>query len=173
MSPKKFKMNLLFRRRSVRKYTSQTIGPEKLQLLIEAAVMAPSAGNQQPWQFILVTDRTRLNELASVTTNAGMLRKATAAVVVVADLVRVFKPDMWVQDCSAATQNILLQATELELGSVWIGVFPREDRMEKTASLLGIPSPHLPFSIIALGYPAEFPPTPQRFTPDLIHLNHW
>ena len=166
-------MNIIFKRRTIRKFLNQEVEPEKLKQLIEAAVMAPSAGNQQPWQFIVVSSREILNKLSQATPNAKPLLEASAAIIVVGDLERETRQGFWVQDCSAATMNILLQATALDLGSVWIGVYPREERMANVTAILNLPVYAIPLCMIGIGYPAEQKETPNRFNEEIIHYDTW
>lgn len=166
-------MNIIFRRRTIRKFTDQLVEKEKLRLLLEAAVMAPSAGNQQSWQFVLVTSRLILDELSEATPNAKPLLQAQAAIVVVGDLRKETREGFWVQDCSNASMNILLEATELGLGSVWIGVYPREDRVANVSDILDLPEYTVPLSMIGIGYPDEVKEKPFRFKEDLVHYDRW
>ena len=166
-------MKLIFRRRTIRKYTSLQVEPEKLKLLLEAAVMAPSAGNQQDWQFVVVTQRETLDKLSDATPNAKPLLSATAAIIVIGDMEKETRTGFWVQDCSAATMNILLQATEIGLGSVWVGVYPREERIENVSRILILPAYAIPLCIIGLGYPDEVKETPVRPLDDIVHYEKW
>ncbi|MHC1707020.1 MAG: nitroreductase family protein [Bacteroidales bacterium] len=166
-------MNAIYHRRTIRKFKKQPVENEKLKQLLEAAVMAPSAGNQQPWQFILITAREVLDQLSEATPNAKALKEAQAAIVVIGDLERETRQGFWVQDCTAATMNILLQAYESGLGSVWIGVYPREDRVQNVSAILGLPLYAIPLNIIGIGYPDEIKEQAVRFNEEIIHYDHW
>lgn len=143
-------------RSSVRSYTDRPIEKDKIDRLLHAGMAAPSAMNRQPWHFVVVDDRSLLDSIATATPNAGMARKAPLAIVVCGNKDKFAEGharEMWSQDASAATENILLQAHAMGLGAVWTGTFPSEERMAKVSSLLNLPSNLLPFSTIVIGYP--------------------
>jgi len=128
-----------------------------LDRLLEAAMLAPSACNSRPWEFVAVTRREVLDEIARIHPNAGMCATASAAIVVVA-VPQTGRPEGYFpQDCGAATQNILLEAVSMGLGTCWCGVYPRQERMASLADLLHIGAPKIPFNVIAIGVPAETP----------------
>jgi len=147
-------MNSIFIRRSVRAYEAKPVEPDKIEKLLRAAMQAPSAANQQPWSFITVQDRELLGRLSDVSEYSKMLHKAPLAIIVLGDMTKCIYPIMWEQDLSAATQNILLEAVELELGAVWLGVAPLHDRMDFISNLFELPDTSKPFAIISIGYPA-------------------
>jgi len=164
--------SILFRRRSIRKYKPTPIKNEDVDYILKTAMYAPSAHNEQPWHFIVIDDRTKLNKIADFHPYAKMLYEAPLCILVCADLTLQKSPDLWIQDCSAATENILLAATERGLGSVWIALFPRKSRIEFVRQLLEIPENIIPFSFVAIGYPDEEKPFPQdRYKPERIHKN--
>lgn len=163
----------IFTRRSIRVYTDQPIPSETIELLLKAAMQAPSAGNQQAWQFVVITDRGQLNSLAEVLPYGKMLPSATLSIVVCGDLALEKSRGYWVQDCSAATQNILLAAHAQGLGAVWLGAYPREERVRDVRKTLGIPSTVIPLSAIAIGFPAEQKPRTERYNPERVHTDHW
>lgn len=166
-------MDAIFRRRSIRAYTARPIDDDALERLLRAAMAAPSAGNEQPWHFVVVTDRPTLDDLSRVSPYAGMLAGAAAAIVVCADPRAVKHEGFWPQDCAAATENILLEATELGLGSVWVGIHPRAEREEAVRRVLWVPASIVPFSIVALGYPAEERQPVDRYDPARVHRGRW
>jgi len=140
-------------RRSIRAYKPEPVSQDKIDALLEAAMLAPSANNSRPWEFVVVTSRDKLDALVAVHPYAQMLRQAPAAIIVCA----LPEASAFVaQDCGAATENLLLQAADLGLGTCWCGVFPREELMAKVQKALGIKA--VPFNIIALGVPNEAPP---------------
>jgi nitroreductase len=145
-------------RRSVRKYqTDKPVTKEQLDRLLEAAMLAPSACNSRPWEFIAITKREVLNKIAEIHPNAKMCETATAAIIVVA-VPQSGRPEGYFpQDCGAATQNILLEAVSMGLGTCWCGVYPKADRMASLAALLSIAEPKIPFNVIAVGVPDEAP----------------
>ena len=164
------KMSLLLRRKSIRKYTNEPIKKEVITTLLKAAMQAPSANNQQPWKFIVVDDRELLDKLSTACSGAWMLKNVNVAIVT---LMIPIKPSPYftVQDMAAATQNILLEATNIGLGSCWIGVYPIEERVNYIEKLLNIKDGIHPFSMIALGYPKNDKETILRYDESRIHYN--
>lgn len=166
-------MSVIFKRRSIREYTDKIVPDELIEKVIRAGMAAPSAGNQQPWHFIVIDDRETLNEIPKFHPHSNMLKKASHAIVVCGDLPRQRYEGYWVQDCSAATQNMLLMATELGLGAVWLGVYPVDDRVKALKDLLDIPEEVIPLCIVSIGYPAENKGPAERFDASRIHKNKW
>lgn len=160
-------------RRSVRKFTDKKIPKEMVDKLLEAAMSAPSAGNQQPWHFVVIDDKNILEEVPNVSLYAPMAKEASTAIVICGDPSLEKYPGFWVQDCSAATQNILLAAHALGLGAVWSGIYPLEDRVSGFRALLGMPDKITPLSIVILGYPEEIPKPATRFKQERIRYNKW
>jgi nitroreductase len=160
-------------RRSIRKFKPQLISREIIKELLEAAMFAPSAGNEQPWQFVVLDDRKILDEIPKICSTASMCRQSTTAVLVCGDATLEKYPGFWVQDCSAAAENLLLAAHASGLGAVWAGVYPLKDRVEAFQRLLGLPPEITPFALIALGYPDETPPNPKRYREERVHHNGW
>ena len=150
---------LIEKRRSIRKFkTEKKVSKEELRALLEAAMLAPSACNTRPWEFIVITRREILDKIAQLHPQAGMCKTAQAAIVVVA--IPQYDQgalDFYPQDCAAATQNILLQAVALGLGTCWCGVFPKVERIDIYRQLFDIRDPKIPFNIIAIGIPDEQP----------------
>lgn len=167
-------MKILLARRSIRKYKEEPVSDEIIRECLRAAMSAPSAHNQQPWQFVVIRERKTLLEITRFHRWAAMLKEAPVAILVCADQTR-FKSasGFWVQDCAAATQNILLAATAYGLGSVWLGVYPNRSVVEPLSALLELPGNVIPFSLVALGYPAEKKPPSHRYDPQRIHLEKW
>ncbi len=156
-------MSLCLKRRSVRNFHTTAIEDTKIEALFKSAMQAPSARNQQPWEFYVIKNPTLLKKLATVSNGARHLDGAPLGILA---LMRkaVPAPDMCSQDLSAATQNILLEATNQALGAVWIGVYPKADRLKKVAEIIDIPESLTPFCLIALGYPAtDASPKPLRY----------
>lgn len=161
-------------RASVRSYTDAPISKETIDTLLRAGMAAPTAGNKQPWKFIAVTERERLDSLAHG--NWRMAAKAQAAIIVCGDTSNVFPgegKDYWVQDCSAASENILLAAHAVGLGAVWCGCYPISERVTLVKRLFNIPSEIVPMSIIMLGYPASPVEPKDKYKPENIHYNNW
>ncbi|MTV48789.1 nitroreductase family protein [Heliobacillus mobilis] len=166
-------MDAILSRRSVRTYTDQPVADELVKELLEAAMSAPSAGNEQPWHFIVIKDRQLLDEIPKFHPYAGMVKQAPLAILVCGDETLEKYKGFWVQDCSAATQNILVAAQAKGLGAVWVGLYPEEGRVKALRDLLGIPEQVIPLALIPLGYPAEQLPPANRFNPKRIHKDRW
>lgn len=160
-------------RRSIRRYMDRPVEPEKVEALLAAAMAAPSAGNQQPWRFVVTSNCEILKRIAKISPYAKMLPEAPLAIVVCGETAGLRHPDMWPQDCAAATQNILLAAHALGLGAVWLGFYPHRDRTEGLASFLGVPISVLPLAVVAVGYPAERKEPAVRYNSDFIHYDVW
>ncbi len=162
----------LVTRRSIRAYTAQTISDDLIQQLLEAAMSAPSASNRQPWHFVVVTERATLDALADLLPYGKMLKQAPLAIVVCGDLG--LQPEgYWIQDCSAATQNILLAAHALGLGAVWLGVYPREERVAQVRTRFNLPEHAIPLCVLSMGYPAEPSGRADRYQESRVHHNRW
>jgi nitroreductase len=164
-------LEALFTRRSVRQYTDEPISKEDVKTILEAGMNAPSANNRQPWQFIVVDDRAKLNSIMQVHPYSRMLAQAPMAIIVCADTN--LSGSYWQQDCSAATENILLAARALNLGTVWLGVYPNKQRVTGIKKLFNIPKHIEPLNILALGHPAVEQGRVNRYDPDRIHTNTW
>jgi len=166
-------MNAIFNRRSIRKYTKQDISEEMIEKLLRAGMAAPSAANEQPWHFVVIKDKDVLYNIPKFHPYSQMLKEAACAIVVCGDLALETCKGFWVQDCSAATENILIEATELGLGSVWLGVYPDKDRVKPIQTILGLPESVVPLCIISLGYPTDNKAPTDRFNKARIHINKW
>lgn len=160
-------------RRSVRKYTSQTVPDEMVQELLRAGMQAPSAFNQQPWHFVVITDHSILDEIPKFHRYSKMLPQAPLAILVCGDESLFVVKDRWPQDCSAAIENILLAAHALGLGAVWLGLYPDAKREEKLAELIHYPTTVHPLGMVAVGFPAEQPVPEDRYKVERIHFNVW
>jgi nitroreductase len=160
-------------RRSVRKYTDEPVPDEHVTTLLKAAMAAPSAGNQQPWQFVVLRERAALRAIPEFHPYATMLPDAPVAILVCGDPGRAKWPQMWEQDCSAATENLLIEAELLGLGAVWLGVHPLTERVEALRALLGIPETVVPFAVVSLGWPAQRKEPSDRFDAARVHVERW
>jgi nitroreductase len=156
-------------RRSIRKYSQEPVSEEQIRRLLEAAMAAPSANNLQPWHFMVVTERRLLDALANAHPYGKMLLEAPLCIVVCAEPENAH----WVQDCSAATENILLAATEMGLGSVWCGVAPSSQREHDVRDILGIPAHMTPLNLVPIGHPAEQKEPRTQFKAERVHRNAW
>ena len=146
----------LLKRRSIRKYLDKEVSDEIIEELLHAAMSGPSACNRRPWIFYVIKDQDKLNELRKASRFSNM--NAPLAIVVVGDLSRSLPlqlKDFWIQDCSSATENILLRATDLGLGSLWCGIYPQKRPVERVKNILGITNSDIPLNIIYIGYGDE------------------
>lgn len=160
-------------RRSIRNYTEKPVSEEMIEAVIRTAMMAPSAGNQQPWHFIVLRKREQLDAIPTFHPYSKMVQKAQVAILICGDPDGGKWPDYWAQDCSAATQNLLLGARNLGLGTVWAGVYPDEARMAGFRQLLGIPDNIYPFALVPVGWPDGDFQEADRFNSARIHFGAW
>ncbi len=166
-------LTAIFTRRSVRVYTAKPVPHDMVTDIIRAAMYSPSAGDERPWHFIILTDRAILDEIPKFHPYAAMLRHASTAVLVCCDTALERHPGYWVLDCAIATHTLLLAAHAKGLGGVWCGIYPTEDRVENLKKLLHLPSAIVPFSLIPLGFPSETKRPVEKFEPSRIHENRW
>ncbi len=168
-------IDAIMTRSSVRSYTAQPVEQEKVETMLRAGMAAPTAGNKQPWEFIVITDRAILDALPSVAGGMKMAPQAPMAIAVcgVPALTMPNMPDYWVQDCSAATENILLAAHAMGLGAVWCGAYPSGDtgRQERLAELLKLPEGVIALNVIIIGYPAGEPTPKDKWKAERVHYN--
>ena len=160
-------------RRSIRKYSSQPVSDEVQNVILRAGMAAPSAGDQRPWHFVVIRDKSILDKIPEFHKHATMLKEAQVGILVCADTSCEKYPGRWPLDSAACTQNILLAAHSMGLGAVWVGIYPVEERMKGVSKLLGIPDGVKPVSIVSLGYPAEKKEPDDRFDPSRIHSDKW
>ncbi|MGD9638788.1 MAG: nitroreductase family protein [Alphaproteobacteria bacterium] len=163
----------LITRKSVRSFTPSKIEDEKLTKILEAAMQAPSAGRQLPWEFVVMTDREKLDQIGNFHKWASMTKEAPLGIVVCGNPDKEKHKGTWIQDCSASMENLLLAAHGLGLGGVWLGIYPEEDRMKGLKELLNLPENILPLGIAVIGYPIGNPKTESRYDEKLIHYNTW
>jgi nitroreductase len=168
------KADIIFNRRSIRLYRpGPAISDELIHFLLDAGMSAPTARNRQPWHFVVVSRKDLLEELSKRHPYAKMLASAAMAVLICGDS-RIEETESFiVQDCSAATQNLLLAVEAVGLGAVWLGVHPRKERSDAIKDLLGIPENILPVSLVSIGYPAEEKPRNANYRQNRVHLNGW
>jgi len=164
-------MDMLMSRRSIRKFKSTSVTEEQIKIMLHAAMMAPSAVNGQPWQFIVCDDRRIIDEIIKHQPYARSLETAPLCVVVCGDEGNI--KGYYQQDCAAATQNLMLAAYELGLGTCWMGVAPRPDRMDPVREQFALPESVMPFCLIAVGVPDEVPAQPERWKEEKVHRNSW
>jgi len=161
-------------RTSIRKYKQQPVEDGKIETMLRAAMAAPTAVNKQPWHFVVVSDKKVLNELAGQGGRGDMLRNAPLAIVVCGDLTKALNGsarEFWVEDTSAATENLLLAAHALGLGAVWTGLYPDTNRSGQVAKVLGMPETMIPMCTVIIGYPDEQPTPKDKWKPENISYN--
>ena len=162
-------MNNIYTRVSIRKYQDKPVEAEKTEAILRAAMQAPSAGNQQPWEFYVVTNKEILKALSEVSPYAGMVKDAPAAIV------SAYREECWAPeyaqiDLSIAMENMWLETDAQGLGGVWLGIAPLEDRMKAVEEIIGIPDGLRAFAIFPYGYPAEERRQQDRFDESRIHF---
>jgi nitroreductase len=161
----------IFARRSIRSYAADLVKATHVETLLETAMAAPSASNLKPWHFIVVADRQRLDTLAEVHPHGKMLFEAPLCIAVCG--APAISARYWVQDCSAATENLLLAAVALGLGAVWLGVYPRDERVQAIRKILEIPESIVPLNLVAIGHPGEEKEARTQYDPARVHYERW
>jgi len=164
-------IDTILARRSIRKYTAEPVSENCVKAMLEAAMAAPSAADLKPWHFIVSTDRQILTELAHAHPYGKMLSEAPLCITVCGDTS--ISADFWVIDCSAATENLLLATTALGLGAVWLGVYPRQDRVNNIRKVLKLPENIIPLNLIPIGHPAEKKDPRTQYDEQRVHRQHW
>ncbi|NOZ13200.1 MAG: nitroreductase family protein [Acidobacteria bacterium] len=166
-------LQAILTRRSIRSFTDEPVSEEQIHRIIEAGMYAPSANNHQPWHFIVINEREQLNKIPVFHPYAKMVNKAPLVIAVCGDTRLEAAEGYLALDCGAAVQNMMLAAHSLGIGSCWLGVYPRKQRMEAVTELLELPRHILPIALIVLGIPRELKSTPKRFRPDRVYSNRW
>jgi nitroreductase len=160
-------------RRSIRQFTDEPVTPEQLETLMRAAMSAPSAGNQQPWRFVIARDEATRAKLAVATQYSSPVGRAPIGIVVLADTRENKHPGYWVQDCSAAVENLLLAAHTMGLGGVWIGVHPHPEREQAVREIVEAPEGFSALCMIAIGHPASPGPEVDRYHAEWVRDERW
>ena len=166
-------LNTILTRRSIRAYTDKQIDDATIDILLKAGMYAPSATNNQPWHFVVVRSKDAMNKIMEVHPYSKMLKTANAVIVVCAEQTSEVQKMFFPQDLGACTENILLAANSLGIGSVWLGVYPGKERVQEIAQIFDIPDDIVPFGLISLGYPAEERHDPNRYDASRIHTEKW
>jgi nitroreductase len=165
------RLESIFRRRSIRKYTDKPVSEQDIERLLKATMSAPSASNRQPWQFIVVTDRQKLDALAEFHPYGKMLFEAPLCIVVCGELET--SATSWEQDCSLASENLLLAVTALGLGAVYIGIHPRQEWIDFVRKAFKIPDNIVPLNLISIGHPAETKEPRTQYSKARVHNDRW
>lgn len=169
-------IDTILTRTSIRAYENRPVEEEKIEMMLRAAMAAPSACNKQPWRFIVVKSKPMLETISAQFSNMPMASQAALAIVVCGDMDHTMPEEgqsYWLQDAAAATENILLAAHDMGLGAVWCGIYPRMERVAQLKKLLGMPDNIVPFSMIPMGYPAETRAPKDKWNPEHVHYEVW
>lgn len=166
-------LEVIRNRRSIRKYVNRTVPAEKLETLLRAAMQAPTARNLQPWEFVITQNRDIMNRIPEVHPYSQMVRTAGAVILVCGN--RRLQNDIsyLLEDCSAAVQNILLEAVNQELGAVWLGIYPKEDRVQGISRLFNLPEHIVPIALVSIGIPGEVKEFEDRYNTEKVHTDCW
>lgn len=163
-------------RTSVRSYVDKEVGSEQIDTLLRAAMAAPTAGNKQPWRFVVINDKATLNAISENFHTMTMAKQASVAVVMCGDVTATFDGEgqgYWIQDVSAASENLLLAAHAIGLGAVWCGIYPMSERVQQFSEMLNLPENILPMACICIGYPSGETTPKDKWKPEYIHYNSW
>jgi nitroreductase len=163
-------------RTSIRAYKNRPIEDEKVDKLLRAAMAAPTAGNKQPWKFVIIKDKNTLEAISEHFHTMTTVKYAPMAIVVCGDMNLTFPEDgcdYWVEDASAATENMLLAAHGMGLGAVWCGIYPMQKRVKWLKELLKMPENIVPLNVVPIGYPAEDPAPKDKWKPENVHYELW
>jgi len=168
-------ISVIHKRKSVRNFTGESVTQNEIDILLKAAMAAPSAVNCQPWEFILVTDRKTLDALGDALPFAKMIFKAGAAIIVCGVPAKAHKQmeEYAVIDATLASQNILLAAEAIGLGAIWTAAYPYPDRMKSVKTILNIPEDIIPLNVIPIGHPTGEDNPKEKFNPEKIHHEIW
>ena len=169
------KLQSIFARRSARRFTDQIVEPGLIRDVLEAAMAAPSAVAKDPWHFVVIQNPVTLSRLAAGLSNGRFLTQAGAAIAVCGDVEQAHEGSLsfLLQDCSAAAENMLIAATQLGLGSCWLGIHPLADRIQMVQAALNLPAGILPVCLVALGWPAQRAEPRTRYRDSAVHYEQW
>lgn len=163
-------------RTSVRSYTDKAVSSEQLETLLRCAMAAPTAGNKQPWRFVVINDKAILNTISENFHTMTMAKNASVAIIMCGDTTSTFEGDArdyWIEDVSAASENLLLAAHAMGLGAVWCGIYPQIKRVEQFSEMLQLPTNIIPMGCICVGYPSGETVPKDKWKPEYIHYNTW
>lgn len=176
VSPEKSTIEDIMTRTSVRSYSDKEVESEKIDTLLRAAMAAPTAGNKQPWRFVVINDKGILSKIGDNFHTMTMAKNASVAVIMCGDTTATFKGEAqgyWIQDVSAASENLLLAAHAMELGAVWCGIYPQMARVSEFSQMLNLPDSIIPMACICIGYPSGETTPKDKWKPEYIHYNTW
>ena len=163
-------IDFILKRRSIRRFEQRPVEEEKITTLLRAGMAAPSAMNSQPWEFIVVTEEPLLERIRSVMEYGKMVAPLVIVPLGSPKVAASFAGETyWVQDCTAAVENILIAAANIGLGAVWVGVYPRQKKMTSIREILNIPADVFPLALLYIGYPAEQKPLHTKYKAERVH----
>lgn len=166
-------MSIINNRQSIRNFNEKEVEKEKINIIIESAMTAPSSKNKKPWQFIVLEDKNIINEFSQAHANWKILKNTNKVIIVCGDLNSDEREKHVLMACSSATQNILLKCVELDLGAVWLGLYPDNIRSDYTIEKLNIPKNIIPISLVAIGYYDHIKEKLREVDTNKIHYNKW
>ena len=169
-------IKIIHERKSVRHFEQEDVADKDIDIILNAAMAAPTAGNKQPWEFIVIKNRERLDNLAEYLPYGKFLKRAPLAIIVVGNLDRAFtgeERELWVQDTSAATENLLLAAEAIGLGAVWTAVYPMQDRVKNVSDFLKLPDNIIPLNVVIIGHPSGVESPKDKTKPEYIHYENY
>lgn len=164
-------INNIMARKSVRSFTGKTVEQQKTDMLVKAAMAAPSGRDKRPWEIIVVNDKEILNKLAKELPSGRIIGGAPMAIIIAGDVS--ISSDLWIMDCSAAAQNLLLTAQALGLGAVWTAAYPSDKNVKAVQKALSLPENVIPLTVIPVGYPKGDTKAKDKFDKKKIHYNKW
>ncbi len=171
------KLNCIFKRRSVRSYIpNKPLAEETIKDILEAGMACPTACNMKAYEFIVIDDVEKLKEVSKCLPYGKFLADASLGIIACGNISKVNAGELsyLLQDTSAAIQNILIAVSELKLGSCWLGVHPREDRIKGIKKIFSLPDNIIPVSVISIGYPVkDIPQARTQYDENKIHRNKW
>ncbi len=165
--------NIIFKRRSIRRFETRPVEPEKVERILKAGMQAPSAHNLQPWEFLVITEQEKRDAVSKMSPWAGMVAKAPVTIIVIGHQENKDMEKYLPQDLGACTENILLQIAAEGLGGCWMGFYPDEDRVSSVRKYFNLPEDRIPFSVIALGYSPDENRFVDRSDMSRVHYNRW
>lgn len=169
-------INTIMTRTSVRQYTDEPVSDAQIETLLRAAMAAPSAADVRPWSFVVVKERAMLDSIPMHIREARPVGRSQVAITICGDMRRAFEGESrnyWIEDTSAATENLLIAAHGMGLGAVWCGVYPQSEKVRYMRELLQLPEYIVPMGIVAIGHPAESPEPKDKWDPERVHINVW
>ena len=164
-------LEVIKNRRSIRTYIEKQVEEEKIIEILKAGMQAPSSKNSSPWEFVVVDDKNLLEKLSHAHHKANHIKDANVCIVVVGNKDRFLKADKWIQDLGACTENLLLECTNQNLASCWVGVYPKQKVIDKVRDALNLPDKLVPYAIISIGYSEEKNTFVDKFDKSKIHRN--